>query len=125
MNWLKLAPWIAAAAIGVFAGIERIQISNRDVTIAEKNTALAEMREQQAENIATAVKAVAANKDADAAKTTVLVAALTKDKQALEERVNAAETALAAVPETVTPTGCPVPLDSPVLQSFIAGLPRP
>lgn len=125
MNWLKLAPWIAAAAIGVFAGIERIQISNRDVTIAEKNTELAKMRKQQAENIATAVKAVAADKDKDAARTTVLVASLTKEKQNLEERANAAETALAAVPETVTPAGCPAPMDSPVFRAWIDGLPRP
>ena len=123
MNWLSLAPWIVAAAIGVFAGIERIQISNRDTTIAEKNTALANDKAKQAENIAAAVKAVQADKDADAARTTVLVQALTKDKQALEERANAAETALAAVPEPVTPAGCPAPMDSPVFQSFLRGLP--
>lgn len=124
MNWLALAPWIVVAAIGLFAGVERIQISNRDTTIATKNTALADMRTQQAQNIANAVKAVAADKDADAVKTTALVAALTHEKQDLEDRANVAETALAAVPEPVTPAGCPAPMDSPVLRSFIDGLPK-
>lgn len=123
MNWLALAPWIVAAAIGLFAGVERIQISNRDTTIATKDTELADMRTKQAENIANAVKAVSTAKDADAVKTTALVAVLTKEKQDLEDRANVAETALAGVPEPVTPAGCPAPMDSPVLQSFIRGLP--
>lgn len=123
MNWLALAPWIVAAAIGLFAGVERIQISNRNTTIAERDVTIANAKAQQAENIAKAVKAVAADKDADAVKTTALVATLTKEKQDLEDRANAAETALAAVPETVTPAGCPAPMDSPVLRQFISSLP--
>lgn len=122
---LKLAPYAAILLLGLAVGWEYTTIKERDATIAQKETALADMRRQQAENIAAAVRKVSDAKDADAAKTTVLVQALTTEKQALEERANAAETALAAVPETVTPTGCPAPMDSPVFKSFVDGLPRP
>lgn len=123
-SWLTLAPYVVILLIGAFAGFERLQISSRDTTIAEKEFALANDKAQQAANIANAVKAVAAAKDADASKTTALVARLTKDKQDLQERANVAETALAAVPDTVTPAGCVATIDTPVFKSFIAGLPK-
>lgn len=124
MNWLALAPYLVIAALGLAFGWEYVTVQERNVTIAQKDTALEGMRKQQAENMAKAVKAVSDDKAADAVKTTALVATLTKEKQDLEDRANVAETALAAVPEPVTPAGCPAPMDSPVLRSFIDGLPK-
>jgi len=128
MNWLTLAPWILSAvfAFGGFTAyeIERGNYQEAKATIAQRDTTISTMQTRQAENIAAAVKKVNDANAQDQATSQRIITVLTVAKQNLEERANAAETALANVPPTVTPAGCPAPIDTPVFRAFLDGLPR-
>jgi hypothetical protein len=123
LTLLKLAPWALVLLVGIFAGIERVQISNRDVTIAQKDTALKGMQAQQAENIAAAENKVRTAMQADLDRTNALVRDLQADNDARQEKQNAAEVAVAAVPVEPAAKGCPDPMSLPVVGRFIVGLP--
>lgn len=123
LTLLKLVPWALILAIGIFAGIERIQISNRDVTIAQKDTALKGMQAQQAENIAAAQSKVRAVMQADLDYSNKLVADYAGEIASLQEKQNAAEVSVAAVPVEPVAQGCPDPMSLPVVGAFARGLP--
>jgi hypothetical protein len=123
LTLLKLAPWALVLLVGIFAGVERVQISNRDVTIAQKDTALKGMQAQQAENIAAAEKKVRDAMQADLDYSTKLVANYAGEIAELQEKQNAAEVSVAAVPVEPVAKGCPDPMSLPVLRAFTSGLP--
>lgn len=129
--WLLKNPaWLLVIALGVFAGFERIEITardltiaNRDTTIAQKDSALKGMQAQQEANIAAAQKAARDAMQADLDRTNALVRDLQADKDALQEKQNAAEVAVAAVPVAPDAPGCPDPMSLPVVRAFSGSLP--
>lgn len=123
LDLLKLAPWALVLAIGIFAGVERIQISNRNTTIAQKDTAISDMKKTQAENIARAEKAVRERMQSEIDNNNTVIKGLNADKAALQEKANAAESALAGITVTPTPEGCPEPMGLPVMRALVGGLP--
>jgi hypothetical protein len=120
---LKLAPWALVLLVGIFAGVERVQISGRDVTIAQKETALKGMQAQQAENIAAAESKVRAAMQADLEHSNKLVADYAGEIAELQEKQNAAEVSVAAIPVEPVAKGCPDPMSLPVVGAFVRGLP--
>jgi hypothetical protein len=122
LTLLKLAPWALVLLVGIFAGIERVQISNRDVTIAQKDTALKGMQAQQAENIAAAEKKVRTAMQADLDYSAKLVANYAGEIAELQEKQNAAEVSVATAPVIATAPGCD-PMALPVVGAFMRGLP--
>ena len=120
MNWLSTAPWLLSLALliggaGAF-GWEYSTVKERDATISD-------MKAQQAKDIATAVQKVAAEKAADKIASDKIVSDLHAAKADIEEKLNAANLALAAVPPPVDPPGCPAAIDRADVTAFIRGLP--
>lgn len=115
-NWTWLLPLVALFVVSTDDGIRRLQVANRNVTIAE-------MKAQDALNIAAAEKAVREFHEADAKKTAGIIADLNTEKSDLERKLNAASIALAEVPPPVEPPGCPDPMARADVAAFLAGLP--
>jgi hypothetical protein len=122
-NWRWLLPLAMCLGLAIDDGLLRIDYAEQKVTIAQKDTALKGVQAQQAENIAAAEKKVRTAMQADLDRTNALVRDLQADNDARQEKQNAAEVAVAAVPVEPVAKGCPDPMALPVLRAFTAGLP--
>jgi hypothetical protein len=122
-NWRWILPLLLVAGIAIDDGLLRIDYADQKVTIAQKDTALKGMQAQQAENIAAAEKKVRTAMQADLDRTNALVRDLQADNDARQEKQNAAEVSVAAVPVEPVAKGCPDPMSLPVLRAFTSGLP--
>lgn len=109
--------------LGLAFGWEYVTVQERNVTIAQKDTALAAMKAQQEANIAAAERKVRLAMQADIDKGNKLVAELQAQTAQRQEKENAAETAVAAAADVPTAAGCPEPMSLPVLRAFRGGLP--
>lgn len=120
MNWLSLAPYVALGAVilglGIDDGVQRIKVANRDTMIA--NAA-----KQEAENVAAARQAVLAAAAKDALATNAILTKLQADLADQQKASAGARVALAAIPVAVLVPGCPDIMASPLITTFIRGLP--
>lgn len=123
-NWKWLALGVAALVAIGWIGLLKLELAHRDTRIAELHSDIDGMKAQQADNIARAEKAVRERLQAEIDVNKQIIEGLNAEKAALQEKANAAEVSLAAIPVAPTPTGCPDPMSLPVVGAFLHGVPE-
>lgn len=115
---------VLALVLGIALGVQTLRVANRDVTIAQRDTALANMVAQQQANIAAAEAAVRKALQVDQENSNRIIAAYAAEIADLQEKANAAAVDIAAVPVSPVVPGCPDIMADPAVRAFIGGLPN-